>query len=343
MSKHPAFPGSIVFLLGCQRSGTTWLANIFDASPDTLLFMEPFSPPYGIFPEFPGVWEYFDESTPALDRLLCEDMPARLMRYKSLVSPESIADPSRFRRERSIARRARRFAPPPLRRRIRKFELLNLNRLDDDYPLYPKSTAPALAAVKELRFAGKVPVLRHAFPQASFVVIMRHPAATVHSILGWFARGRLVELRADLDHFLDALEAQPVGEEYRGHIARCRGGGLADTVALYWRVSYETMFRRLEGDSRAQLLVYERLASRPRETAVEMFERLQTPWAPSLDDYLERSTHAGLETSSPIDTRRESATYYRSWVGRLAPDVEAAVRATTEGSFLLPHFEPYYS
>ena len=32
-----------VFILGCERSGSTWLGNIFDAHADVEFWMEPFA------------------------------------------------------------------------------------------------------------------------------------------------------------------------------------------------------------------------------------------------------------------------------------------------------------
>lgn len=42
-----------VLILGCERSGSTWLANIFDSHPRVNLFMEPFAQYAGLFPGFP--------------------------------------------------------------------------------------------------------------------------------------------------------------------------------------------------------------------------------------------------------------------------------------------------
>ena len=87
---------SLVFILGCQRSGTTWLANIFDASPDTLLFMEPFAPGYKIFPEFPAASIFLDNSSSELNHLLKVDMQARIYQNKSLLFGKSKMNPNLF-------------------------------------------------------------------------------------------------------------------------------------------------------------------------------------------------------------------------------------------------------
>ena len=196
--------------------------------------------------------------------------------------------------------------------------------------------------IKELRFGFKVELMREAFPDARFVVIMRHPGATVHSILSWFARGRLVELRADLETYLDDLAAQPVGERYAALIERCRGASPAHRIALYWRVSYEAMVSATSGVPGPGLLVYERLASQPLETAREVFERSGIPWSPSVEAYVTESSQGGGEPTGPTDTRRDSASYFRQWEGRIDADVRRAVDEVTDGSFLMTMFEPFY-
>ena len=97
-------PESLIFVLGCQRSGTTWLANILDSSPDILLFMEPFSIPFNIFPEFPEPSFFLDHSSPHLDHFLQTEFPTRLMQYKTLISKKSLYDPARFQMERRLLR-----------------------------------------------------------------------------------------------------------------------------------------------------------------------------------------------------------------------------------------------
>jgi len=343
MPKMRSLPESLIFILGCQRSGTTWLANIFDASPHTLLFIEPFSPPYGIFPEFPGTSVFLEESSPELDHLLTTEMPERLRRNKAFLFARSATDPKWFRRDRFLASTARKYGRGWLRRRSCKFELLNLNRTDRSYPIYPKESDPPAWVIKELRLAGKLPALMNAFPDAHFIVIMRHPCATVLSILDWFDKGSLGELRRDLETYLEDVDAQPVSLPYKNEIALCRNEGLIHKIALYWRISYETIFEKLKGYSPAHLVIHEELATQPIETVRRIICETDISWSPSLDEYLQYSTSTETEQPGPITTRRESATYYKSWKDRIPENTRRAILEITEDSYLMPLFEPFYS
>lgn len=338
-------PRSLIFLLGCQRSGTTWLANILDSSPDLLLFMEPFSVSYDIFPEFPEPSYFLERSSPYLDHYLQTELPARLVRYKILISQKALYEPAWFRWERRLLQAVRkqgRFLPQRVKRDLRNFQLLNLNRMDDDFPIYPKNREPNIWAVKELRLAGKIPVLLSAFPQARFLVILRHPAATVHSILTWFQRGRLGELRRELETYLEKIEVQSIAAPYRPLISRCRQGTLAHKVALYWRISYETLCNHLGQHPNACFLVYEQLASQPKVTIEQTFSTLEIPWSTSIKQYLSHSTQKSMRQANAITTVRDSANYYPSWREDISQKTQLAVQEITENSSLMPYFEPYY-
>jgi hypothetical protein len=336
---------SPIFILGIQRSGTTWLANIFDSSPDVLLFMEPFSVPYNIFPEFPESSFFLDHSSNSLDNLLQVEMPSRMLKYKSLFLKHSMVDPNLFRLEHglvSLINRMGRFGPIGLVNRTKKFELLNLNRTDKNYPIIKKNNNPSFWAIKELRLAGKIPLLISAFPKAKFIVIMRHPCATVLSILRWFDKGRLIELLQDLETYLEKIEVQKISNSYQQLISRCKSGSLAHKVALYWRISYETMFKQLENKASVQFVTYEQVAIGTQEACMQIFSRLEIPWSSSIEDYISFSTNKEIEKPEAITTLRNSATYYRDWQARISEATQHAVSEMTDDSFLMPFFKPYY-
>lgn len=337
---------SLIFLLGSQRSGTTWLANIFDASPKTLLFMEPFAPTFNILPEFPEASLFLEHSSPALDRLLREEMPKRLLRYKYLFFQRSLTDPAWFRVERSLDALVRyfgAFAPNLLFEHAHKFHLLNLNRTDNSFPGFPKETIPSTWVIKELRLAGKIPILLSAYPNARYVVIIRHPGATVHSIMTWFSRNKLGELQQDLDTYFEKIEAQRVARPYQGLIERCRNAGLAHRVALYWRINYETMYRKLKDNPLAKFVVYEQLAQEPQRTMTSLFSWLDLPWSASVSDYLAYSTSSLPKQITAITTVRDSAKEYRTWLNKIDEPTRRAVEEIVGTSHLMAWFSPYYS
>jgi hypothetical protein len=336
----------LIFLLGVQRSGTTWLANIVDASPDVFFFMEPFAPPSigGLFPELPEAAFFLETSSPYLDHILRQELPKRLLRNKTLWFPLAMTETGWFRIERWISQMGIRYGTLRHRERLLKFRNLSLNRMDAAYPLYPKKRDPAVWAIKELRLAGKIPVLLQAFPDAHFLVIIRHPCATVQSILQWFEQGRLGELKRDLHTYLDKIAVQNVAAPYHHLIARCRAGSLAQKIALYWRISYETMCRQLADHPGTCLLVYEHLATQPADLLRQVFGNVGIPWSGALDDYIAYSTSTTPEQAhtSAINTVRQSAVYYKAWTKKITETTQRDVLDMTGDSDLMAHFAPYY-
>ncbi len=339
-------PESLIFILGCQRSGTTWLANIFDASPDTLLFMEPFAPGYKLFPEFPAADVFLEKTSPALDYLLKVDMQARILKYKSLLFDRSKTDPKLFLIELRLSKlfnRFGKFVPHNIQDRIRKFQLLNLNRMDKNYPINPKNDNPSVWVIKELRLAGKIPILQNAFPDAHYIVIIRHPAATIYSILRLFELGNLRELRKDIDTYIENIKAQHIYESYFDLIDQCREGSMAHKLALYWRISYETMYRKLENQASAKFLVYEQLAKKPLATIEQFFDHVEgVHVSDSVKEYIKYSTTKEVKKPSAITTVRKSANYYRAWEETITEETYQAVLDITGSSFLMTYFDPYY-
>lgn len=334
---------SPVFILGTERSGSTWLANIFDAAPSTVLFMEPFCVPVGMFADFPEPSFFIDGTSSTLTGFLRSEMPRRLLRNKTFLLENSFSTPRVFAVDRAFAEAAKLSRIRKAQKKARKFQHLNLNRFDPRARSYPKNDPIEQVVIKELRLAGKIPLLKRAFPTARFVLIVRHPGATVNSILRWFRKGRLAELQNSMVTYLDKIAAQLIGLEYGQEIVACRRGSLAHTVALYWRVSYETMYNKLAGHDGLFVIAYEELASNPVETTKHLFAGLHIPWSPTVEDYVLYSSGDTPPNLGAVTTVRRSRTYYREWESEISDTTSKAVSEIAGESFLIPMFETYYT
>ncbi len=336
----------LVFILGTQRSGTTWLANIFDSHPDCLHFYEPFAPAYGIFPYFPGEFTYLEPPAARLAARLRHDLP-RLVSKRSVLFDPVHASHGQFAVEawlmgqiESGARRVK-LNPPAF---AAQFNLLHLNRIGQQPVAYfPKSDHVRVNAIKEVRLYFKLPFLAEAFPDARFIHVVRHPAAVVSSMMNFLQRGRLVEIRDHIDDFAGTVAAQPRFEQYRPLLERVQHGTLPEKLAAYWRVANETLAADLvAAGSRAYPLLYEKLASDPLVRVEEMLRWCGLSMPASTDAYVRDSSTSRSERKTVLDTNRVSATYYRDWVGKTSSEVLNAVDAVCAESPLMNEFSPYY-
>jgi hypothetical protein len=346
MGEEGVTMAGLLFVLGTQRSGTTWLANIFDSHPDCLHFYEPFAPAYGIFPYFPGEFVYLDPPADAIATRLRHDLPRLVGRRSRLFDPVH-ASRRQFQLEAWLmgqietwGRRTRVGAPAF----ATQFNLLHLNRIGQQPVAYfPKSDAIRLTAIKEVRLYFKLPFLAATFPEARFVHVIRHPAAVVNSMMNFLRRGRLVEIRDQIDSFADTVGAQARFERYRPLLERVRDGTLPEKLAAYWRVANETLATdAASAGARAYPLVYERLASDPLARVSEMIRWCGLPESDATEAYVRDSSTSRSERKTVLDTNRVSATYYRDWVGKTPAEVLNAVETVCAGSPLMAEFAPYY-
>jgi Sulfotransferase family len=336
----------LVFILGTQRSGTTWLANIFDSHPDCLHFYEPFAPAYGIFPYFPDEFIYLEPPANRIAARLRHDLPRLVERRSRLFDPVHSTE-RQFQIEAWLmgeletwGRRTRVGAPAF----ASQFNLLHLNRIGQQPVAYfHKSDHIRVNAIKEVRLYFKVPFLADTFPEARFIHVVRHPAAVVNSMMSFLARGRLVEIRDHIDDFAGTVAAQPRFEAYRHLLDHIRVGTLPEKLAAYWRIANETLAADVAAlGAKSYPLLYEKLATDPLVRVEEMFRWCGLAMAPETDAYVRDSSTSRSERKTVLDTNRVSATYYRDWVGKTPAEVLAAVDTVCAESPLMREFAPYY-
>lgn len=313
------FPGTttepVAFLLGCERSGSTWLANIIDAHEGVELLMEPFAPYASIFPGFPHRHAHVENSTPALEQSVREGLRTTLsMKYPLFYRPGRAVglrtiDGSLFRTGRRAFQRLRLNVPPALSR----WELLNLNQSEIPADLRArKHWPPERFVVKELRLNLKVPVLAGAFPGARYVVIVRHPAAQITSTRKWLDQGRLQELAGALKTLAAEIKQSPDLERYRPWL---ESGDRDDLLVVWWFLNYETVLADLRRVNAAALLVrHEELAAAPAAGTRAILDFLGLGASRSVTTYVERTSNAEQRSDSPLDTFRKSAEHSRETI-----------------------------
>lgn len=334
-----------VFILGTQRSGTTWLANIFDSHPECLHYYEPFAPAYGIFPYFPHEFLHVTPPEPGLADRLRADMPG-LLRYRSRLFDPVHETRRQFAFEawlmgklESLGRRA----GPKAFRFAAQFNLVHLNRIGQQPVAWFEKGAVRVVAIKEVRLYFKASFLASALPGATFIHVVRHPAAVVLSMDNFLKRGRLVEIRDHIGRLVETMRAQEALARYEPVLARVRDGNLHDRLAAYWRVANEELTAQLATmPSRSYPLVYEELATDPLARAADMFAWCDLAMTPQTEAYVRGSSTSRSDRKTALDTNRVSATYYRDWVGKVTPEVRGSVERICGDSPLMARFAPFY-
>ena len=334
-----------VFILGTQRSGTTWLANIFDSHPECLHYYEPFAPAYGIFPYFPHEFRYLAPPAPELAIRLRADLP-RLPRYRSRLFDPVYATERQFAFEAWLMGKLEmlgRHTDPGAFRFAAQFNLVHLNRIGQQPVAWFEKRDVRVVAIKEVRLYFKAAFLAAALPEATFVHIVRHPAAVVLSMDNFLQRGRLVEIRDHIGRMVETMRTEDALARYEPVLARVRDGNLHDRLAAYWRIANEELTAQLGTlAARAYPLVYEELATDPLARVADMFAWCGLAVTPETEAYVRGSSTSRSDRKTALDTNRVSATYYRDWVKKVTPEVRDAVERICGDSPLMARFAPFY-
>jgi len=336
----PEAPPRILFLLGLQRCGSTWVSNIFDSSPDSLCFMEPFSRDQGIFRALPDAPLFLEEGLPLLQERFADCFLPNLLNAKRIFSPRGLTSPAFFAMEKRLSLLLASLPWVRLQNRLQVARHINFNRFDPSAPLVRKKKRPLIALIKELRLYGKIPLLRQWFPTAKIICLLRHPCAQVESILRWLREGRLVELHRDLLVVTESLRAQRIGLGYEEILEKCRGENLAKRAALLWRVAYEAMERQLALDAEARIFLHEEFSIHPEETTQRAFAFAGIDFSQSTRRYLGKSSKADSRHGGVTNTRRNSRVHYREWRDRIDPALEADILSIVRDSPLMRHYAP---
>jgi hypothetical protein len=329
-----------VLILGVERSGTTWLGNIFDSHPATAFFMEPFAPFAEIFPGFPGRLSCPSGDATLLREVLADGV-SRLHRYKHRLLDR--LDGLRVLRCLSLLLARghdaviRSVGGRPGLWSVRSRHL-NLNR--PTLAGFRKDLPPATAVVKELRLNLQVPLLAEVFPRARYVVALRNPLAQLHSITRLFAQGSLVELKQSLCSVSEFVAATERFEKYRRTLPRIERAGLLGRLVLYWFLSYNTLLEDLAArGSEHRVVAHEDLSARPRAVVERLFADLGLRLAPQTAAYVASSSTASGDPRkrSPLDTQRCSSTYAGEVLRQVRPELRDAVLRLADPFWELSH------
>lgn len=321
-----------VFILGTERSGSTWLANIFDSDSGTELIMEPFADYAHFFPGFPG--RFCRVRTPDPD--LVDMVRARwdeLARAKYALAyrrgrPRSLRNLDRHLTL-AIHQLARRFRmPPPLW--LLQHELLNLNQAAVPVKQQPVKRATVAAQVtKELRLAFKSAIVTSAFPDARVIVPLRHPVLQVASILKLLKRGHLGELRRDMTSFRTMLrnsdDMTPYWALASRHAHRAEPCS-PQLLACWWVASHATILSDLRKSGVPYCLTWnEEMSRAPLAECLRIMSFAGLPMSDGARHYIEASSRVEDDTRSPVGTRRDSSTQVERSVAAAPDDVRTIV------------------
>lgn len=258
----------MIFILGIERSATTWVANILDHHTRTDVYMEPLSQFNSRFNRWPNRFtqlkHFGQRATYFLEEF--EILQEHRRFFLTQLSETSFAWQTdlklvQFLVQKQIATNT-----------TKDFLELNFHRKNRQISV--SKQPPLNTVIKELRLnfnAALIPVLDE---QAQVLVVIREPASTIRSILEQIEQGNLVELASDLNRYYGEISLQ--------------------TICTYWYESYSTLIETLENESTSYRMVSHIDLLKDREEAVDqIFDYVGLPLTSEVKRYLQLSNQSG--------------------------------------------------
>jgi hypothetical protein len=291
----------VLLILGAPRSGTSWLAKIFDSHPDVLYRHEPDT----VLRTWDLPWMcpradvplYVDTARVYLRQLLetatlktagsqpmfpkrFESTPVRLLRA-GIIHALQAADLLK------LPRNAIRTARIP--------DFLDLDRHPD-----------LRVVIKSVSSRGRARLFAEALPGAKIVFILRDPWGQVASMQRGSALGKF-EDKVPVAELLETEQAARYG------LTEARFAALPpiEQFAWNWAILNEKAIDDLGGLDRVRLLKYHDLCEHPMEQARSLLDFAGLGWDPQTEAFLRRSTSYGGPDRYYAVFRNTAAALYR--------------------------------
>ncbi len=273
LKNTPAQAQDIVMVVGMPRSGTTWIAKMLDASPETLYLHEPDAG--GLSRKLPIFIERNDISNDFLKMIhdFYENLPyqAPLRCFVRLpLFQKAFYRPLDWLKIKmsSYAEKIH-----PKCGQVVKYEHLGI---------HPKPFGLVLKSVESF---GRIPVLLREPRVRGFVYIMRHPGAVYYSVTkgekaGKFKDNKPVTVSWDRLRNLEKCEA---AKDYDISFEKLLKMGEASRFAYWWVISNEKALRDLESHRNVEIVIYENVCEDPLGEARKIYDRMNLRWSPEIE------------------------------------------------------------
>lgn len=310
---------ALVFIAGSARSGTTWLARIFDSHPNTFYLHEPDLVIYSSdFPVVPNP----DQLTTNIP--MAEDFLQRLLRSRPLKAVASRPTFDKTYRN-GLARRVR----EGLIVALRGTEQLAGRRVEA-FPVPDMITSPPAQPIsfvlKSVNALARLPLYATARPDMPIIHILRHPCGVAASGLRGIKSGKMGRSRV----FKGVLALPP---------AKRRGldeeavQSLSPLQARMWSwvILNEWAMEQKPPNCHWHTLRYEDLCAAPIEESKKLFAACGLSWQKQTEDFLRQGMQAG-NTDEFFSVIRNPSEPMNRWRKELSAQEIEEVAAITADS-----------
>jgi len=313
----------IVLLLGAPRSGTSWLAKIFDSHPDVLYRHEPDT----VLRTWDLPWmcprdevgKYTDQARIYLRRLI-ETATLKTAGSRPMFPKHFESLPARLTRAAIIhALQAADLAKVP-RRLTRGLHIPDF--------IDPARHPELRVVIKSVSSRGRARLYAEALPGARIVFIVRDPWGQVASMQRGAAQGKFDD-KVPVAELLETEQAARYGLT-EAHFASLPE---VEQFAWNWAILNEKAIEDLGGLDRVTVLKYQDLCEHPLEQARRLLAFAGLPWNDQTEGFLRRSTtYTGPDRYYAV-FRNTAASLYR-WRQELTEDDQQRIYDVVQATSL---------
>jgi hypothetical protein len=296
-----------ILLLGMPRSGTTWLGQIFDSHPGTIVRHEPDTVhPTTAFP-FVLSPEELEQHHAAAKHYLQHRLADRELRCvlgghaftKTFRHPVS----HRLRQALMVA--------------AKSLDTLAAGRLERrlTIPDLVSASATALPILKSVDSPARTPMFARACPEYCFVYLIRHPCGVVGSKLRGAQLGKLPPGEAYSDWLRFTL-ARECGLQQH-HLA---SWSQLEIAAWGWTLTNDFVLRTASSQPNVCLLSYDALCRDPLAMTQAVFANVGVSWSEQTADYLRSCLRTDSTATAYYSTRQNPAAAAFRWQTELSAE-----------------------
>ena len=303
MSAADTIAATAILIVGAPRSGTTWLAKIFDSHPDVIYSHEP------------------DEAVRGGGSI-----QANMALWVRQRDPRTAG-------KRPFFRKSWQTAPARLLRTGLTYAGAAASRIGiPDWPIPDLGAIEqARMVIKSVRLSEGIGEFARAFPDGRALLILRHPCGQVASVMRGTKDGRFDLAESGTDMPFD--EAAAIAFAARLGTDEPAFQHLPDAAkyAWSWRAFNETAFASISGQANARVVVYEDLCANPSVQAHAILTFAGLSWDEQTETFLCHSTRFDGRVGYYAVVRNSIAAAER-WRTSMTVQDQEAVRAVVRDS-----------
>ncbi len=307
----------MLLIMGTGRSGTTWVAKLFDSHRDVFYLHEPDSirrnhdlPFMPDRADIPGLKTAAADYLATLKTVRTPKATAHQPQF-----PKSYRSGLRaeFRRQLTLAAKGATHVPGVSE---------NLVTLPD---LFDRGKAPSLLVIKSVNSLCRTSLFAAADPATRFLHVIRHPAAVIASRL------RARDVGIDMtEAYLPSLFALPEAKLYPFTHDDMITRPPAAQLAFSWMIQNDKAAIDADGEERIRTVIYEKLCADIVGGLTPLFAFAGLDWTDEVTAFVERLKNVRTSDVSYFDILRPPTASLHKWRTELSSDEIAAITEITQ-------------